>query len=554
MNENEKKLSDYIDSLNKEKKPREHENMTEAPEMEELFKTVRLVRSLKEPSLPEDEYGEKLAEAAGNRLLYIKNSRKKRKKWLLTIASAAAVALIIILNLTLPFGRNNMTYAMEKAFEEVKAYHGFLEIVEINGAGKSIMQSKMEVWADREGRYYVKGLDGPQKNLITVNNGQNKWQIQPEQKEVNIFSAFPDSYSFTFEIGKEIDDVKNALKTKIIGDGTISGRSATIMEVTPQGGSPYKIWVDKDTKMPLQKQTSMENSIQYKMYYTSIGFTNSIPKKLLSYTLPEGFKEIDTNSQQIVGSLEDAKKITGFTPKVPKNIPASFTQDNITVASDSKVVKILYISMDNKNKVEILQKKSSSEFKPVSTAVIGRINNSAAEIQSPVQNEVGILQGIDSYAGSTDINSVRWQLNGFEYAVVGNSSLEELKLFIKDLTNGIVDLPSSKRGNLAKPEVKVPVDLKIEQAEQKNADRGHSPWKLDPVFTSQVFVSLKISPEGIQGDYPIKYEELNVLKNTGIDAVVEVGGKNTPIRKVYLKKLIRQDSTGIWTVVGYDPT
>lgn len=58
----------------------------------------------------------------------------------------------------------------------------------------------------------------------------------------------------------------------------------------------------------------------------------------------------------------------------------------------------------------------------------------------------------------------------------------------------------------------------------------------------------------IQGDYPVKYEELKILKNDGKDAVIEVGGNVTPIKKVYLKRLVRQDSTGIWTVVGYDST
>lgn len=70
---------------------------------------------------------------------------------------------------------------------------------------------------------------------------------------------------------------------------------------------------------------------------------------------------------------------------------------------------------------------------------------------------------------------------------------------------------------------------------------------------SQVFVSLKISPEGIKGDYPINYEEFKVAQINSKNAIVEVGGSKTPISKVYLKRLIKQDDTGIWSVVGYDP-
>ncbi len=126
------------------------------------------------------------------------------------------------------------------------------------------------------------------------------------------------------------------------------------------------------------------------------------------------------------------------------------------------------------------------------------------------------------------------------------------------LTNFIVPLiiPSlvlAKEKVMFMPEIEVPINLGIEENDQKSVDAGHSPWKLDPAFVAQVFVSLQISPKGITGDYPIKYEDLNVIYNTGVEAIVEVTGDKTPTRKVYLKRLVRQDPTGIWTVVGYDP-
>ena len=88
---------------------------------------------------------------------------------------------------------------------------------------------------------------------------------------------------------------------------------------------------------------------------------------------------------------------------------------------------------------------------------------------------------------------------------------------------------------------------------EKSADAGHTPWKLDPVFVAHVFVNLKMSTEGITGEYPVQYDKLVILQNTGITAIVEIGDSNSTVGKVYLKRLIRKDSTGIWTVVGYDP-
>lgn len=330
MDSKEKKLSDYIDSLNEEKRPKEHGSETESSEMEGLFETVRLVRSLKGPSLPRGKYAETLVNNINLQISKEKALRNSRKRWFYGLASAvASVAIIFALNTIGSFSKNNM----------------------------------------------------------------------------------------------------------VSGDDTASGRVAAVMEVTPQGGSTYKLWIDKETKMPLQKQSAMEFSLQYKVRYTDIVLSEAVPKKFFSYLVPKGYKEINTNPEQFANSLEEAKRIVGFTPRLIKNIPASM-------------------------------------------AALGRINNNTVE---------------------------------------------------------------------------VPVDLEEEKGDQKNVDAGHTPWKLDPAFVAQVFVSLKISPEGIQGDYPIDYDEFKVVQNTGKEAVVYVGGSMTPIKRVYLKRLIRQDNTGVWTVVGYDP-
>ena len=36
-------------------------------------------------------------------------------------------------------------------------------------------------------------------------------------------------------------------------------------------------------------------------------------------------------------------------------------------------------------------------------------------------------------------------------------------------------------------------------------------------------------------------------------AIAEITASNTKAKYVYLEKLVRQDPTGIWTVVGFDP-
>ncbi|NLN63862.1 MAG: hypothetical protein GX144_00345 [Clostridiaceae bacterium] len=99
--------------------------------------------------------------------------------------------------------------------------------------------------------------------------------------------------------------------------------------------------------------------------------------------------------------------------------------------------------------------------------------------------------------------------------------------------------------------VQVPYDIQSVREEQKSVDEGHSPWKKDPIFVTQVFVSLKIYPDGIKGDYPIHRGDLKVTKMTNREAVVQVDSPKTNISVVYLKRLVRKNDKGIWTVTAY---
>ena len=125
---------------------------------------------------------------------------------------------------------------MEQAFKEIKAYHGIIEIIEKNAEGKETVQKVREVWADKNGRYYVKELEGSETVMITANNGEKKWQMRFDEGKVFIFPSFPDPYQFTFELGNEIDRIKNAAEVKTIGEDRVSYREAAVLEVTPEGG------------------------------------------------------------------------------------------------------------------------------------------------------------------------------------------------------------------------------------------------------------------------------------------------------------------------------
>jgi outer membrane lipoprotein-sorting protein len=551
----EKKISNYIDQLNKEKKPKEHIKTEINSDQEELLSSIRMVKSLKEPTYPDEGFPKKLAKSLENKslekgLFHKQKKYRQRPIWIATTLIAAAVlSLIIVLNDIIPLGNTSIVYAMEKAFENVKVYHGIIEVVEINENGEETLQAKREVWADTDGRYYLKELEGTAQGIITINNGTKKWQIRPDENSVYLFPAFPDAYQFSFELDNEIEIVRDALAVKEMNEEQIVGRMATKLKITPKGGESYYLWIDKETNLPLRRQTALVNAIGYTVTYTEFEILSSIPEEYMSYNFSDEYNVIESNPEQVVSNMEEAEDLLGFTPNIFFGMPNGFNLQSISILTDSKILKLYYKTNDNKI-VVTTQKVATNDLKPDTTAMIGAVNGNVAEILTSLESDSGLLTGAGTYEGVTGIGSIRWQDNGIEYSVYGNVDLDQLKLFVHKLSDAEVIIPNETDEN--KPEVDVPVDLIIEENEQKSVDAGHSPWKLDPAFVAQVFASLALSPQGIQGDYPIKYDDITMVSNNGVEAVAEIAGDVSTIRRVYLKRLVRQDETGIWSVIGYD--
>jgi outer membrane lipoprotein-sorting protein len=417
MNNNERKLSDFIDSLNNERKPN---TGTRSEELAALYDVVRQVKSLKEPVMPDNDFPGRIARSIkAKKKAPIKNGRRTWIGGLAGIAAILVIALTIIF--IIPIGNTNMVYAMEQAYGNVKAYHGTLEVILNTEAGEEHAQTVLNVWFDKNGKYCIELLEGSHKGLKTVSDGKKVWQHPVDENTGYVLPIFSETYEFIFELGNEINKAKNAESTRIIGDDRIAGRETYIMEVTPKGGLTYKLWVDKETNLPLQKQGAMHKAIQYTTRYTGIDFIESIPEDLVTIDPDEGF---------------------------------------------------IVVYLDKNEHTDIVE---------------------------------------DEYE------------NEDEDAV-----------------------------NEPNPEIIVDVDTEIEKAEQVSADSGSSPWKLDPVYVAQVFVSLQLSPGGIVGDYPINYDELTLAEIDERYAIINVNSGKTDIGTVYLERLIRQDDTGIWTVIGYD--
>jgi len=513
----EKRISDYIDALNEEREPEEKEEAS--PDLERLFKTIRLVRTLKEPAMPDPAYPQRLVKIVAGRLNGLqpgscrsaKTGKEKaaprrfgRRFWTPAAALAACLLLGFLLVTRAGLFKGDTVYAMEKAVARLAGYQGVLEIRSENAAGEVWLNCRVEIWSDSE-RYAVRQEDG----TLTVNNGERKWQLSPQSKTVTVQPLLPDSMGF--DLRDEAARARQYPHT-IAGVDTVADRKATKLEITPPGGLAYYLWIDAETNLPVQLQTAMHNALQTTYTFVSFEPNATVDPRLFVYEVPEGYTVVESDQGVLVATVEEAAAISGLAPLLPREAPQRI------LAFPDRIV------MDYGD-TTIVELKATGVFEPEATAALGSAAGGPLEVCW---------------------ERLRWRQEGLEIAVEGPQRLELARQLTADLT-----LPDPDADLTGKARVKVPVDYELARANQQQVDGGSSPWQLDPLQVALTFVNLLVTPEGITGEPQIAMTSFSPVANNGVEAVVAVDAG--PVQYVYLKRLIRQDESGIWSVVGYDP-
>lgn len=498
---------------NKEKEDRfsqqeneQNNNLEANDDRAEMAAIVRTVRIMKQPAEPNSNFEKRLYTAIGiEETSKVKGLRSKKAFFRLT-ATAAGLVLVLMFTFWNGLFKSDVVYAMEQALLQLSSYHGVFEVSTENMSGDKWLVKRVEIWSEGE-KYALRQDDG----ILTVNNGEIKWQLRADKKELALLSLVPDNIKGGFDLQYE------GLRAKkyphaLAGKEDIAGREALKLKISPPGGEPYHIWIDIETNLPLQLQTAVQNALQ--TTYTFIEFHPNIQidPKVFQYEVPEGFKVTGEESGQLVNSINEAITVSGIIPVIPQEAPMRI------YASDKR------IALDYGD-TTIVEVPAQETFKPASYGALGEINGKPLEIIR---------------------EQLRWQQQGLEIVINGSRSAE----LAQQIAPGLI-LPNKDADISSRAAVKVPVDIEIVKADQKQVDGGHTPWQLDPLSVTLTFVNLMVTPEGINGEPQIPYSAFEIGNNTGVEVIVEVA--QGPVSKVYLKRLVRQDESGIWTVVGYDP-
>lgn len=500
----EQELDLMIDTLNKEENP--GRILECESDSQEMLAAVRAVKSIKEPAEPSADFGERL-KAALESTSEVKESNLKRTRSPLRFgAVAAGVILVLALTMGRGFFTNDVVLAMDKAVQQLSSYQGTLEMVAENAAGEQWMVRRTQIWMEKE-KYAMRQNGG----TLTVNNGVQKWQVREEEREVALLPTVPDYTRQGFDLQDEAKRAKEYPYT-VVGKEEIAGRETIRLEIAPPGGDPYDLWVDTETNLPLQLQTADQNALQTTYTFVEFKPNVAIDPEMFRFQIPEGYQLVEENPGQLVNTMAEAAQFSGLQPVIPQRAP---------------------------ERIFVFQNRIVLDY--------GDTTISEMTAQDPWEPEgYGALGEIDGKPVEVIRERLRWQQEGLEIVIEGPRALELARGIAPSLT-----LPDKKQDLSSRAKVKVPVDLEIVRADQKQVDGGHTPWQIDPLSVALTFVNLQVTPEGIVGEPQIPYRTFTMEKNTGAECIVRVS--EGPISKVYLQRLVRQDESGIWTVVGYDP-
>lgn len=498
----EEELDAYIDALNQEHRPQES-NTQEIAELQSLVRAVRSFRPLQEPNIEfSRNLYQKLIAHQHQELRTHSMIQKKFLPWMALVAS-----ILVVIFLISPWSHTNkdIVLAMEQSINRLQNYHGILEKVSVNAAGERQVIQRTEIWSEGN-KYATRREDG----RLTVNNGATRWEIQPKSREVFLLPPYLDPHDF--DLRKE---ASRALQYphKTVGEELIANRVATRLEISPPGGLPYYLWIDTQSHLPIQLQTALQKSLQTTYTFTMLETNIDIPNTTFSYNLPEGYQLVDQNIDKPTTSLSEAIAMSGLSPLHPSESPQRI------FASSGRIVFDLGDTV-------VIESKPKTPFLLDPLAALGEAEGGPLEVLP---------------------DSLRWQQNGLEIKVQG----QRTEALAKQLSNSLVVTPQANQDPHDQPSIKVEADMGIVKRNQQQVDSGSSPWQLDPVQVAFTFASLQISPSGIHGEPLLAYNSLKVASNNGSDAVIQIS--EGPIKTVYVKRLIRKDQSGIWTVIGYDP-
>ena len=410
-------IDDFIDDLQKEKKPRYYRLEQVDPDLEKMFETIRAVKRLKKS-----------------------NTRTKllKSRWFKgAVAVAAALILILGLNLIYPGKpeQTNLVHAVVKAYEELQSYSGIAEIrIEQNGETEYL--ETIEIQYQKPWLYSASHRYNDYECQY-ISNGDSMAFIEPEPGRVTVENLFPEKELWRYHIGTTVWELEEAEEVNALGTETLFGREAAVLEYKFFGDQEFhRLWIDKKTNLPLRKILNHPEGHRLVVEFKELKINPKLEADIFSWSLPEGAKVRELNR---TSSLEEVKSYWPDVEKVFHVLPIDMKLWKIGFFNNNdhsfKFV-LRFRGRQENDFMDLYYSTTPGEYSFLPEIERGKLADGYVDLDPKARNE---------YVG--ECKTARWVKDDAEVLIASNRDLPQLLSILENLAGEKVKFESDKQEN-----------------------------------------------------------------------------------------------------------
>ncbi len=188
-----------------------------------------------------------------------------------------------------------------------------------------------------------------QAGIITVCNGESVWVYDPAIDAViidSLVSSDTSAIDYTgipaIDYTSLISGMLNESHVSMEGLERIDDKDTYIISIEPKDNSSDegdvtdgKVWIDKETWMPLKIEMSRDDEEQVLVEYQNFKFNSGISDEEFEFEIPEGANVFDLRRRPVKMTFEEAQGISEFEMNIPSYIPEGYEPDNVQFSNNS---------------------------------------------------------------------------------------------------------------------------------------------------------------------------------------------------------------------------
>lgn len=263
-------ISDYIDKLNKEKKPdydSVYSNFNDDEDIEEMFELMGVVNSIKMVR----SYVDIDKSSAPKKISKI--NLFKRFSIMIAIFLVVIFSSFIFKNMINSDNNKNIAYALINAYTNINGFIGEMHI-EIRD-GNDVLSQNVQIMYKDTGEFYSIHHLKDNKKIAYLYNGSDllyRYEIDGSITMENVDAQSKDMFMDRYLLYKNVEDNIDALsKVEKTGSEKIAGRATDIYEFKYYDEDwQHNIWIDKELGVALKEVFIDQNGMSVTSEY--IGF------------------------------------------------------------------------------------------------------------------------------------------------------------------------------------------------------------------------------------------------------------------------------------------